>query len=229
MTLGVTRSLSLVIPMPDKAKLARIWMWTQVMVVIILVCVGLLTLGSLRGVALVLGLVWIVCTTNWKKSNRRQLGLVYKDLAINRWILEGAIVIALIIWVIGMVLGPARHINYMPDQLIEGKLGYFIKAALQQAIIQSYCFTRLEELVGCPRRACKWTAALFAFCHIPNPLLMAISWTGGRVSCALFHRYRNLLTLAAAHGIIGASLAAFWSPWVIRAGIGFVRLLLGSK
>lgn len=228
MTLDGATLFSLYIPRILNKTRARLW--TQLGVVLLLVGIGLSTRhAAIRGGAIVFGILWMLDTTDLRKENREGLGLRWKNSNATLWMLNwGAYFLVLIVWLIGLLWGPARHINYSPERLIIGKVGYFFGAALQQLVIQSYFFIRLEKLLNCPNRARKWTAWIFALCHTPNPLLMAIAWGGGYMTNSIFRRYRNIWTLALAHGMVGAAIAAFWPSWVMRAGIGFAHLLLGK-
>jgi hypothetical protein len=135
--------------------------------------------------------------------------------------LGAATVITFGIWLVGLALGRARYVSYLPHKLLANTAGYLVRAALQEVVIQSYFFVRLEKLLGSGKRARNWTAVVFALCHFPNPLLMGIAWVSGWVACDIFRRHRNLWVLMAAHGIIGSALATLLPPWLMIAGIGF--------
>lgn len=203
-------------------------LWAELAVTLLLIITGLLTLKTARNVVATLGLLWVYNTTDFSKPNQKRLGMIWKKSRDTLWIAGLAALTSGAIWSLAYLVEMflyGKSDAFDPFRLIDTKLGYFIGAALQQFVIQSYCFVRLEKLLGCQAKACKWTAVLFSLCHLPNPLLMVITWYGGRLSCTLFKEHRNLFTLALAHGLIGASLAAYWPSWVMRAGIGFVKLL----
>ena len=201
-------------------------LWLDLCVVFFLVGLGLSTLGKARAWAFFTGLIWVWLTAGKGGHGSGGLGFDWHRSRETLWMLEGAAFLGLTIWVIGWVCGPARHVRYF-DNLILGKLGYFAGAGLQQVVIQSYCFVRLDKLLGSETRACRWVERIFCLCHLPNPLLMFVAFWGGRLSCSIFRRHRNLYVLALAHGLVGACMAAFWPPWTMRAGIGFVRIIAG--
>jgi membrane protease YdiL (CAAX protease family) len=48
---------------------------------------------------------------------------------------------------------------------------------------------------------------MFAFTHLPSPILTPVTLICGVASCLLFLRYRNIYPLALAHAILGISIA----------------------
>jgi len=104
--------------------------------------------------------------------------------------------------------------------------GYAIWALMQQFILQIYVLLRLLRLGLRRTPAVAFSAILFAVAHIPNPLLVAITIIWGAISCLLFLRYRNLYTIAAAHGILGMCLAVTVPNSVhhhMRVGLGYLE------
>jgi membrane protease YdiL (CAAX protease family) len=69
-------------------------------------------------------------------------------------------------------------------------------------------------------------AVLFALAHLPNIPLVLATLVWGAVSCALFHRYRNLYVLGLAQGILGLCFAVcIPDMWLhhMRVGLGFLQ------
>jgi len=101
---------------------------------------------------------------------------------------------------------------------------YAIWALVQEFILQSIIFIRLESVLG-SRRAMFWAASLYAVAHIPNPVLTALSFFGGLLFCELFRRDRNLFPLGIIHAALGLTIAAsFPDRWLhhMRVGIGYL-------
>ncbi|MCU1298148.1 MAG: hypothetical protein JWO91_2426 [Acidobacteriaceae bacterium] len=101
---------------------------------------------------------------------------------------------------------------------------YVIWALLQEFILQSFFFVRLESVVG-SRRATVISALLFAAVHVPSPVLTIASFVGGLIFCEMFRRYRNLFPIGLIHGALGLTIAASLpAAWLhhMRVGIGFL-------
>jgi len=102
---------------------------------------------------------------------------------------------------------------------------YAIWALVQQFILQSVFFIRLEPMVG-GRRAVLCAASLYAAAHIPSPVLTLLSFLGGLVFSELFRRWRNLFPLGVIHAALGLTIAnSLPDKWLhhMRVGIGFVK------
>jgi len=101
---------------------------------------------------------------------------------------------------------------------------YAIWALMQQFMLQSFFFVRLESLLG-GRRAVWAAALLFAIPHIPNPLLTLLSFLGALFFCEMFRRYRNLYPLGLVHAGLGLTIAASLPNGVLhhmRVGLGYL-------
>jgi membrane protease YdiL (CAAX protease family) len=103
--------------------------------------------------------------------------------------------------------------------------GYVIWALLQEFLLQSFFFTRCEELFG--GSTAVWAAAtLFAAAHLPNPILTAFALAGGLFFCEMFRRYRNIYTLAVGHAVLGLTVSITMPDSLMhhmRAGIGYLQ------
>src|SRR5438445_11665493 len=84
---------------------------------------------------------------------------------------------------------------------------YAIWAFLQQFMLQSFFFVRLESLLG-SRRAVLATTILFAAAHIPNPILTIGSALAGFFFCEMFRRYRNIFPLCLVQVFLGLEMGA---------------------
>ena len=103
---------------------------------------------------------------------------------------------------------------------------YLVWALVQQYIQQSFFFVRIEQLIGNRPLASFLTALLFGLVHIPNPVLMPVTFLGGWVLSELFRRYRSLWPLAFAHGVIGLVIAVAVPDQMhhhMRVGLGYLR------
>lgn len=103
---------------------------------------------------------------------------------------------------------------------------YVIWSLVQEFILQSVFFVRLESLLG-SGRAMFAAAGLFSIAHIPSVVLVPLSFCGGAIFCYLFRRWRNLYPLGLIHGALGLTIAASMPEhWLhhMRVGIGYLRL-----
>lgn len=194
----------------------------------------LLLYGALEGALWTAGLpqlVFIVLTaglaTAWTMSDRRLLPeLGFDPRAIRRgwWIvLMGASLGAL-----ALLAGWWWHTLRLPaDQpsVYGSVLLYVIWALIQQFLMQSFFFLRLEQLLGSGRQAVIAAALLFAGAHIPNPVLVPVTLVGGLILSELFRRYRTLYLLAVAHALLALALSISVPETVLhnmRVGVGYI-------
>jgi membrane protease YdiL (CAAX protease family) len=102
---------------------------------------------------------------------------------------------------------------------------YFVWATIQQFILQSFFFTRCEELFGSSPAV--WvTATLFAAAHLPSPILTTFTLVGGLFFCEIFRRYRSIYPIGIVHAVLGLTVALTMPDSVLhhmRVGIGYLR------
>jgi membrane protease YdiL (CAAX protease family) len=110
-----------------------------------------------------------------------------------------------------------------PDWNLAGQ--YLLWALLQQFMLQSIFFTRLEELFGSSTAV--WvTATVFGTVHLPNMILTTFTLIGGLFFCEMFRRYRSIYPLGMAHAVLGLTLSATIPESLLqhmRVGIGYLR------
>ena len=100
-----------------------------------------------------------------------------------------------------------------------------VVAALQEFILQSFMFVRLETFLG-SRRALLYSSCLFAVAHIPSPALTFLSFLGALFFCEMFRRFRNIYPLGLVHAALGLTIAASLPDSLMhhmRVGLGFLR------
>jgi membrane protease YdiL (CAAX protease family) len=102
---------------------------------------------------------------------------------------------------------------------------YFVWALVQEFMLQSFFFTRCEELFG--SSAAVWVAAtLFAAVHLPSPILTTFTLIGGLFFCEMFRRYRSIYPIGIVHAVLGLTIATTMPDSVLhhmRVGIGYLR------
>jgi membrane protease YdiL (CAAX protease family) len=102
---------------------------------------------------------------------------------------------------------------------------YLIWALLQEFILQSFFYTRFEELFGSSTAV--WVSAtIFAAVHLPNLILTTFTLIGGLFFCEMFRRYRSIYLLGFVHALLGLTLSATIPESLLlhmRVGIGYLR------
>ncbi|HZQ18381.1 MAG TPA: CPBP family intramembrane glutamic endopeptidase [Terriglobales bacterium] len=152
----------------------------------------------------------------------REMGLAQPLTGTTRILSIGVLLCGLIWWV-GVPfrsIGPAYTIPW------NRSWQYAIWALVQEFILQSVFFVRFESTFG-GQRAVLLSAWLYALAHIPNPVLMPLSFGGGLIFCELFRRYRNVFPLGVIHAALGLTIAASLpDQWLhhMRVGIGYLTL-----
>lgn len=103
--------------------------------------------------------------------------------------------------------------------------GYLLWAVIQQAIQQTFFLPRFEQLTHRGLLATFIAAALFAVAHIPNPVLVPVTFIGGWILSELYRRYRTVLALGIAHGTIGIAIACSFPDHLqhhMRVGLSYL-------
>jgi hypothetical protein len=195
--------------------------WIEVALVFVLILAAIWTpqgqlnaFVSLSAAACVLGIAF---AGRW---TAREMGLSHPLAGAGKILLAGAALCGAI-WMAGNAFrfaGPTYSIPWTRAWQ------YAIWAVVQQFILQSIFFVRLESMAG-SRRAVLWTASLYAAAHIPSPVLTVFSFFGGLLFSELFRRWRNIFPLGIIHAALGLTIAAsFPDKWLhhMRVGIGYL-------
>jgi membrane protease YdiL (CAAX protease family) len=102
---------------------------------------------------------------------------------------------------------------------------YIVWALVQEFMLQSFFFTRCEELFGSSPAV--WIAAtLFAAAHLPSPILTTFTLIGGLFFCEMFRRYRSIYPIGIVHAVLGLTIAVTLPDSLLhnmRVGIGFLQ------
>jgi len=150
----------------------------------------------------------------------REMGFDVRRNSATWRVLVYGLLLAFSIPMTAIILG--QHVSPIRPVPWHSAWQYGIWAVLQQFILQSFLFVRLESLV--PKHAVLTTALLFAVAHVPNPVLTPLTFLGGLFFCAMFRRYRNILPLGLVHAVLGPTIAASFSDSIVhhmRVGIGY--------
>jgi membrane protease YdiL (CAAX protease family) len=150
----------------------------------------------------------------------RELGLARPWSGAVSMVIFGAVLVITLVAVGSAMksLGPAHPVPW------NKAWQYAVWALLQEFILQSFFYVRLESLLG-GRRAVWAAALLFAATHVPSPLLTLLSFGGGLLFCEMFRRYRNILPLGLIHAALGLTIAACFPDSLLhhmRVGVGYL-------
>lgn len=174
------------------------------------------------GYALIMGTIWTVKTTQrwffwisaawflvwalmaaWKALQR---GVKFPPVKVTALlILAGAMVAASFI-ALAAVLGTLHGLFGRKDPVLHAG-SYLVWAMIQQIIQQTFFLTRFEQLTQSGLRASLIAASLFGLAHLPNPVLAPVTLAGGWLMSELYLRYRTVLPLGIAHGLVGMAIA----------------------
>jgi hypothetical protein len=165
---------------------------------------------------------FLVVSTVAHRPRLRDLGLGLCGLASTLWVIPAAIAISAFAVLIAQHLG-TLHPLFGVIGVATHSVAYFIWAIVQQFILQSYFFLRLERLLS-SRAAAIGSTVLFTLAHIPNLVLIGVCFFAGWAACEIFRRQRNIYCLGVAHAILGLTIAVTVPNHIqrhMRVGIGY--------
>lgn len=166
----------------------------------------------------------VACVIALSYDGVRSMGICTQNLLRSMW----AVPLSLAIGSAAVIFAMHAHTLHWPGNPVTTvqHFGlYAMWAMLQQLMLQYFFLARAQRLLHSTGAAVALTAALFAVAHLPNPVLAVITLVCGVASSYFFLHYRNLWPLAAAHAILGISIAITVPNSLdhdMRVGIGYI-------
>ena len=169
--------------------------------------------------------LWYIAWQLWKAaSNMRSLGLDFRGLLRESWLLGATFVLAAAVLTTAYFSGSLHRLWGLqhPGYAI---LGYACWAFVQEFMLQCFCLRMLRALVS-KASALLLSGAVFAVAHLPNPSLTLVTFFAGVTFTAIYARKRNLFVVALIHAALGLTLAvSVPDAWFhgLRVGRHFVE------
>jgi len=180
--------------------------------------------GRAQSVVMLMATVCILLFTGFSQYSARELGLRLPSLKGAAWILTSGLIAAA-----GIVAGAGLMGENFPANTtwptVNGVWQYAIWGMVQQFILQSFFYVRLESVLG-SSRAVLATAFLFSAAHIPSPALTVATLLGALFFCEMFRRYRSIFPLGIVHAMLGLAMAASFPDTLLRhmrVGLGYLH------
>ncbi len=139
-------------------------------------------------------------------------------------------IFGLTLFVVVLTVAPAAALGTLhglfgtKDPLMHASM-YVLWAFVQQYIQQAFFFARLEQITRNGLLAGFSAAALFGLAHIPNPILAPVTFLGGWILSEIYRRWRSIIPLGIAHGLIGIAIAISVPDALhhhMRVGMGYL-------
>jgi membrane protease YdiL (CAAX protease family) len=174
--------------------------------------------------------VWMCAATSvillftWRSGySAKELGFGVPSKSGLGWMLGVGLIAAALLPLTALALGQTVPVNpnWPPPR---GLAEYAIWAMLQQFILQSFFYVRMESVLG-GKRAVLGTALLFASAHLPSPILTVATFVSALFFCEMFRRHRSVYPLGIVHAALGLAMALSVSNHLLhhmRVGIGFL-------
>ena len=169
----------------------------------------------------VLGLGLTIGSHFLHRETPRTIGFRFDNLVPA---LKEAAVLTLPIVIILVIIGVARG-TWKDEALDPARFAELIAwALLQQYLLQGFIQRRLGALVGPSYARDAAVGIIFAALHIPNPILMPVTFCAGAILAALYRRHPNLWVSALCHAVGSTAVAFAFDPGMLhnmRVGPGY--------
>jgi membrane protease YdiL (CAAX protease family) len=150
--------------------------------------------------------LWYIAWQLWQAaSNVRSLGLDFRGLWRESWLVGAAVALAAVVLTAAYFSGTLHRLWGLqhPGYAI---LGYICWAFVQEFMLQCFCLRMLRALVS-KVSALLLSGIVFSVAHLPNPSLTLVTFFAGVAFTAIYARKRNLYVVAVIHAVLGLTLA----------------------
>ena len=169
-------------------------------------------------------LAWVLLSTRSSFEGWSAMGLRVPGSMRSLWVIG----VALLLAAAAVIVAERLNTLQLPIRLntiTKRYWGYAIWTFLQQFLLLDFFLLRLLRLLPNRKWAAFAAAGLFAFAHLPNPILTLATLIWGFVACRLFLQYRNVYILAMTHAILGICISLTVPGSVhhnMRVGLGYL-------
>jgi membrane protease YdiL (CAAX protease family) len=161
-----------------------------------------LPIGILCGIASLWYITWQVRNA---ASNARSLGLDWRGLLRESWLLGATVVLALAILCTAYFSGSLHRLWGLRHPWY-AVAAYACWCFVQEFMLQCFCLPMLRSLVS-RASSLLLSGAVFAVAHLPNPSLTLVTFIAGVAFTAIYARKKNLYVVALIHAVLGLTLA----------------------
>jgi membrane protease YdiL (CAAX protease family) len=172
----------------------------------------------------VLAAAAVVVITSISFDGWKTMGFRAANFGRSLWIAGAALLLA----VAGILIAARMHTLLLPGgpfAFVGTYIAYAIWTGVQQFLLQSFFLLRFLRVIRNSTGAALAASLFFAGAHVPNPVLVPMTFVWGLVACLLFIRYRNIFPLMIAHAILGITVAMTIpgpADHNMRVGLGYL-------
>jgi membrane protease YdiL (CAAX protease family) len=176
-----------------------------------------------RGVPVLVPAGVVVALTAWSALRSRTSGLSIKEFVpASRATALFTVPAVLVVLAAGFAMGTLHD----PGGLLEKFAALVPWGGAQQWVLQTVVLQEARHRTA-PAQSVVLAAFLFALVHVPNPLLMLMTFIGALGWCAIFMRHPNIVPLAFSHAIATLALLGAFDDGLtgrLRIGVSYFRM-----